>query len=283
MYHVNHLLPAPVGARQYLSMNPADKAWTCQRCGEIAPLPLAQGFYARRLCSCERARIERQHIDAVRQTLRQAQAEQTYSWLGREWMEEGVQGKTFATFQRDRQPAAFDQAQHFCQEPQGVLALYGSYGTGKTHLLVAVANHLRLHETPCLFVSAVTLFEAISDRLRHDQDYHALLKRAIATPVLLLDDVDKPKPSEFREANFYQLINQRINAGRPLVISSNCMPHALERFIGAAARSRLMTGLVPVPMNGSDYRLELREKGHSHNEQERDRKEDALTRKNIIH
>lgn len=265
MHSIGHLLPAPMGARKYLSTNPADKTWSCPNCGDIAPLPLAEGFYARRLCACERRRIDVQQIDTMRQIVRQTQAEQTYSWIGRAWMEEGVQEKTFASFQRDRQPVAFEQAQHFCQKPAGVLALYGSYGTGKTHLLVAIANQLRQEGTPCLFVSALTLFEAISDRLQHEQDYHVLLKRAIATPVLLLDDVDKPKPSGFREATFYQLINQRVNAGRPLAISSNCMPQELERVIGGAARSRLMAGLVPVPMNGPDYRLEhLRERTSSY-------------------
>lgn len=77
------------------------------------------------------------------------------------------------------------------------------------------------------------------------------------TPLLILDDVDKLKPSEFRGATLHQIIHQRLNAGRPLAVSSNCMPHELDRVIGEAARSRLMMGLIPVQMSGEDYRLEI--------------------------
>jgi len=138
-----------------------------------------------------------------------------------------------------------------------VLALYGSYGTGKTHLLVAVANHLGTTGTPCLFASAVTFFDAIQDCIQQNQDYHQLLRRGIQTPLLLLDDIDKLKASEFREEVLYKLVNGRTTAGRSLAISSNCTPGELERWVGKAGRSRLMTGLIPVQMNGADYRLEV--------------------------
>jgi DNA replication protein DnaC len=106
----------------------------------------------------------------------------------------------------------------FAQELHGVLALFGSYGTGKTHLLAAIANRLRL------------------------------------------DDVDKLKPSEFREATLYHLIDKRTSAGRALALSLNCTPYELDRFIGEAARSRLMMGLVPVQITGTDFRIDLQRK-----------------------
>ncbi len=99
-----------------------------------------------------------------------------------------------------QQAKAFEQAQAFARAPQGTVAFTGSYGTGKTHLLVAIANARREANQPCLYVSAVTLFEAISDRIHHEREYQPLLQRAARTPLLLLDDLDKPKPSEFRES-----------------------------------------------------------------------------------
>ena len=66
---------------------------------------------------------------------------------------------------------------------------------------------------------------------------------------------DELKPSEFREETQYKLINGRINAGLPLALSSNCTPVELERWVGNAEQSRLMTGLIPVQMNGPDFRL----------------------------
>ena len=257
MHQLRDLIRAPAAARKYLSQDPAEKTWTCPVCGLIPPFALAGGWYARRRCACEREAEERQAIQTLQHLSGQAQVVRTYTWLGPAWSEPGLAEKTFATFRRERHPQAFDLAHSFAQNPQGVLALYGSYGTGKTHLLAAVANHLGTTGTPCLFASAVTLFDAIQDGIQQNQDYHQLVRRGIQTPLLLLDDIDKLKASEFREEVLYKLVNGRTTAGRPLAISSNCTPWELERWVGKAGRSRLMTGLIPVQMNGADYRLEV--------------------------
>jgi DNA replication protein DnaC len=120
---------------------------------------------------------------------------------------------------------------------------------------VAIANARREANLPCLYVSAAALFEAIQDRLHREQDYQPLLQRAARTPLLLMDDLDKPKPSEFRESVYYALFNQRNLAGLPLALTCNCHPRELERWIGGAALSRLMQGLIPLGMHGPDYRL----------------------------
>ncbi|MBO0793891.1 MAG: ATP-binding protein, partial [Ktedonobacteraceae bacterium] len=144
----------------------------------------------------------------------------------------------------------------FAFNPQGNLLLYGPYGLGKTHLLAALANLRRAAGRPCLFASAVTLFDAIQEQVSNNEDYHRLIKQAIQTPLLLLDDPDKPKWSEFREEIYYQLIDGRTRRGLPLALASNCAPAELDQYIGGAARSRLMMGMIPVPISGSDYRME---------------------------
>ena len=41
--------------------------------------------------------------------------------------------------------------------PQGTLVLYGSYGTGKTHLLAAIANAVASRGQTCRFASTTLL------------------------------------------------------------------------------------------------------------------------------
>jgi DNA replication protein DnaC len=256
------VLALPATTIRLLSRNPMDKTWTCASCGVIPPLPLyvISGWYMRRKCPCELRAVEARQIREILQRQQLNQAGQTYTWLGPEWSESETDfaSKTFATFRRERQTHAFDRAWAYAQHPQGILAFYGLCGTGKTHLLAAIANHISTAGQLCLFVSAVTLFDAIQDRIQHKEDYHALLKRGMTTPLLLLDDVDKLKPSEFREEVLYQLLNGRNTTGSPLAVSSNCTPDELEHWIGKAGRSRLMQGLIPVKMDGPDFRLELR-------------------------
>jgi DNA replication protein DnaC len=247
---------APAAIRARLSRDPAEKTWTCPTCGVIPPLAFADGWYARRPCRCEEDAQEAHEIARLRAEMAQARAILTYTWLGRPWSEPGLAEKTFATFQRARQPQAYALAQAFAERPQGTLALYGSFGTGKTHLLAAIANVRIERGQICRFASAVSLFDALQERLQLGQDYHELLRQAISAPLLLLDDVDKLKPSEFREETLYKLLNGRSVASLPLALSSNNPPDALARWIGEAGRSRLMAGLIPVPMDGPDYRLD---------------------------
>ncbi len=243
------------------SKNPADHIWQCPICGNIPPLLLSTGWYVRRPCACQRLNWQKQEPHPLPRTLdealRLAQQGQTYTWLGREWADGGLRQQTFATFHRGRQPKAFDLARQFALNPSGALALYGSYGLGKTHLLAAIANVRNDVGDCCLFASAVTLFDAIQVRISRDEDYSGLLRRAITTPLLLLDDVDKPKTSEFRQEMYYQIIDGRSKAGRSLVISFNCALLELGRWIGGAARSRLFVGLTPVHLTGDDYRMSM--------------------------
>lgn len=239
------------------SLDPATKTWTCSQCGVIPAKELkrAPGYYIRQSCPCEERLRQQQASDRERTERQRQNLEQTYAWIGREWADSALAKKTFATFTRTCQPKAFETAYTFAQQPRGVLVLFGNYGVGKTHLLAAIANACSKRERPGLYVSAVTLFEVLQERIQQNRDYHDLLKRAIHAPLLLIDDLDKPKASEFRESIYYHLIDKRTLAGRPLAISSNVPPLELEHWIGGAARSRLLMNLLPVEMQGSDYRL----------------------------
>ena len=130
--------------------------------------------------------------------------------------------------------------------------------TGEKRYTVTWLNEQVERGRASRFASAVSLFDALQERLQLGQDYHGLQRQAITTPLLLLDDVDKLKPSEFREETLYKLLNGRSVADLPLALSSNNPPDALVRWIGEAGRSRLMADLVPVEMAGPDYRLEGR-------------------------
>jgi DNA replication protein DnaC len=207
MKRLHELLPAPAWMVPRLSRDAKEKTWTCQACGVVPPIALADGWYARRLCRCERTAFDAQQLRQVQEEQRQVRTALTYIWLGRAWSEPGLAAKTFATFRRERQPEAFALAQAFAARPEGTLALYGSFGTGKTHLLAAIANAFAEAGRTCRFASSVSLFDALQERIHYGQDYHELLRQAIGAPLLVLDDLDKLKPSEFREEKLYKLLN----------------------------------------------------------------------------
>jgi hypothetical protein len=152
-------LPAPLRAR--LRADPAEQTWECPRCGIIEPLALAGG-YLRRRCPCAQATQEAEQQRSQQAVVTVARAASTFRWLGKEWAEAEVASRTFATFELERHPEAFAQAQQFALHPRGTLLLHGTWDTGKTHLLAAIANAVNARGGACLFASTVSLFDAIS-------------------------------------------------------------------------------------------------------------------------
>lgn len=153
---------------------------------------------------------------------------------------------------------ALAAAREFATNPKGVLLFRGSYGLGKSHLLAAVCNSLREQANPVssLFVTGPRFFSAFYDRMNHDHDEWMLVNQAISTPFFVFDDLDKIGPKDFRKEVFFQIIDERCNAGKPIGISTNNMEN-LPAYIGEAAYSRLKVGLKQVDLQGEDYRSKV--------------------------
>ena len=239
---------------------PQEATWTCDTCGEIQPRYLsAISRYMRGMCACERAKIEAErqaerlaYVRAVEQETRRY----TYGWLGQRWSDEALATKTFANFDVLRQPQAYEAILSFADIMAGTLVLYGSYGTGKTHLLAALCQEMKAREKKARFTTAPKLFASIQWHIGRNEDYTGLIQKAIETPLLVIDDVDKAKWSEFREETYFEIIDSRVNAHRPIAISTNKLDD-LASYVGGACASRLAIGQLAVEMNGTDYRKEM--------------------------
>src|SRR5690349_7333398 len=107
MHRLRECLPVvPSGFVTWMSQEPAEKTWTCPKCGTIPPVAFASGWYSRRMCACERAAFEAGEISLLREEQRSAREIYAYTWLGKAWAEPALTINTFATFRRERQPAA---------------------------------------------------------------------------------------------------------------------------------------------------------------------------------
>lgn len=229
-----------------------------QGCGIIEPR-IFEGKVFQRSCPCEDAAWRAYRQQEERQQWLSTQIEQTYGWLGSRWADTSLVSKTFDNFNKTRQPLAYEMVQEWAETLAGTLVLHGTFGTGKTHLLAALCNHLRTrlaNPSVSLFVTAPKLFNAIQERIGYNESYSSLLLRAIRTPLLVIDDIDKAKRSDFREEIYFEIIDERSKEGRPIAISTNRLSD-LETFIGGACASRLSIGQVEIEMTGEDYRKEL--------------------------
>jgi DNA replication protein DnaC len=128
---------------------------------------------------------------------------------------------------RDSADAAFRIARMYAEDPfaggKAWLFLFGSQGTGKTHLAAAVVHKRIAMGQPAIFMNVPDLlmhlrraFSPTSD-ITHDDLFESLR----TTPMLILDDLGRQVETEWAQEKMYQLINHRYNLRLPTVITMN--------------------------------------------------------------
>lgn len=234
---------------------PEDLIWHCKVHGDLEPVQLVKGgkWFVRR-CKCFWEGVSTQ--EQLQTYIHANQVRNTYTWLGARFDDSEMSERTFSTFDKTRQYEAFTAAQEFASLPHGSLILHGDYGTGKTHLLAAICNEVAFRQTWCLFTTASKFFRALEARIGEKHEYYSLVDQAKRAPVLAIDDIDKAKPSEFRQEIWFDIVDTRVNKRLPIALSTNRLAE-LPGIIGGAVSDRLTISQVEVRMVGKSYRREL--------------------------
>lgn len=141
------------------------------------------------------------------------------------------------------------------------IGLSGTVGTGKTHLMLAVANALLQRRVPVVFVNTpdliAELLEAQFERENSGLGLNAKINQLGQAKVAIFDDVGKEKVSEWVQTQYFRIINRRYERGLPTLFSSNYSLDEIAKKIGDATASRLyaLTKSRQVYVKASDYRL----------------------------
>lgn len=102
---------------------------------------------------------------------------------------------------------ALNAATAFAQNPQGWLTLWSTFGAGKTHLLAAIVNHCTAARIAAVYYTLPDLLDAL--RESYNDSYSALMEKLTRVRVLVIDEVDKVKLSEWAQEKIYQLVDAR--------------------------------------------------------------------------
>jgi DNA replication protein DnaC len=137
------------------------------------------------------------------------------------------------------------------------LWLFGDTGTGKTTLAMLVSK-LALESGHSVAIYSLPKLLA---RIRRTYDsepggdsYLAFFERLTSVDLLHIDDLGAEKRSDWVLEQLYALINERYEAQRSVIVTTN-LPHAeLEEQIGSRTVSRLSQICDEVPLFGSDRR-----------------------------
>ncbi|MBI3447261.1 MAG: chromosomal replication initiator protein DnaA [Magnetospirillum sp.] len=136
------------------------------------------------------------------------------------------------------------------------LFLYGGVGLGKTHLMHAIAHHIRERnpERSVLYLSAEKFMYRFIRALR-GQDTMSFKEQFRSVDVLMIDDVQFIAGKDATQEEFFHTFNALVDQSRQIVISADKSPSDLEG-IEERLRSRMACGLV-ADIHATTYELRL--------------------------
>ncbi|MBQ4417368.1 MAG: DNA replication protein DnaC, partial [Butyrivibrio sp.] len=75
---------------------------------------------------------------------------------------------------------------------------------------------------------------------------------------LIIDDLGTETPNSFTLGRFFSLINDRLQAGRATVVSTNLTLNDLADRYGERIASRILSGYTLLPLSGDDLRIKIK-------------------------
>lgn len=144
-------------------------------------------------------------------------------------------------------------AEKFTPHSQG-LFMFGQTGLGKTHLSRAIAGVVAAKGYNVVCGSAQDLLRRIeNEHFRRTED-DGTLDRILEADLLVLDDLGAEFSSSFTQSVVYNILNSRISAERPLIITSNLTIQEFHEKYAHRIVSRLFSQLIQVRFIGNDVR-----------------------------
>lgn len=144
---------------------------------------------------------------------------------------------------------------NYIQEFDGTknLLLVGSYGTGKSHLSVAITKKLMERGKECLFLSLPKLLTKIKDTYNNkgvtEDELLEVIKRV---DLLVLDDLGAEHNTDWAITKVFEILDDR--SGKATIYTTNLGSKELRERFNERNFSRLMENTQVIVMNGQDYR-----------------------------
>lgn len=238
--------------RQYFEEGYLDDSPICRLCG-------GTGYVGSTMCEC------------LTELCRQEQKKEISILAGKE---------SFSQFRLDYYPDRIDPmygasprtimernfqtcrkyAMYFGQNA-GNLLFVGGTGLGKTFLSACIARTVADRGFSVAYETSAHLFGNLEKaRFNPTEDSRREAEKYTACDLLILDDLGTEMPGQFVTAALYSLLNDRILAGKPMVISTNLNVEEMSRRYSPQIASRLHGGFARLTFVGEDIRV-LRNRG----------------------
>jgi chromosomal replication initiator protein len=140
--------------------------------------------------------------------------------------------------------------------PFNPLFLYGGVGLGKTHLMHAIAHHMRLvHPNRTVVYLSAEKFMYRFIRALREQKTVDFKEQFRSVDMLLIDDVQFIAGKDSTQEELFHTFNSLVDQGRQIVLSADKSPSDIEG-LEDRLKSRLNHGLV-ADLHATTYELRL--------------------------
>ena len=143
------------------------------------------------------------------------------------------------------------------------LYIFGDVGRGKTYLLNSIAKEILDRNYSVLYMTSSRLFKFLNDynwafeeaRAKHQEQFDFILE----CDLLIIDDLGSEPSSKNDSANLFEVVNNRMIAGKPIIFSTNYDETMLSETYGDRIFSRIIGNSEVYEIFGEDLRLKTRE------------------------
>ena len=138
----------------------------------------------------------------------------------------------------------------------GNLLFVGGTGLGKTFLSACIAAEAADKGYSVAYETAAHLFAKLErNRFSPDEESREAVRKLESSDLLIVDDLGTELPGSFVTAALYTLVNDRLLAGKPMVISTNLLIDEIARRYNPQIASRLQGSFTRLTFVGEDIRV----------------------------
>ena len=137
------------------------------------------------------------------------------------------------------------------------LLFVGGTGLGKTFLAACVARAVADRGYSVVYETASHLFSKLEQaKFSPNEENRREAEKMTACDLLIIDDLGTEMPGQFTTAALYSLLNDRLIAGKPMLITTNLNKDEMTRRYSPQIASRIYGGFVGKSFVGEDIRIQ---------------------------
>lgn len=220
------------------------------------PLCKDTGYIGSEKCSC----FKQAAIDLLyrQSNIRQILQTENFGTFRLDYFNPEVYDESAGLSSRENAAGLYKACQKFVHDfPAGEnILFYGNTGTGKTFLSNCIAKALLDRSFGVLYLSAIELFNILSEYDKEDRADSDLSESQITgCDLLIIDDLGTELSNAFTNSKLFYCINDRLLKGRSTIISTNYSPRELMDNYSERIFSRIKNSFKIYKLFGDDIRL----------------------------